>query len=188
MLMSTTETRAIDGPGGGADAKSARPLSFDRSIGVVGSVESSSRLLQTRQTSAEGVVGSKGTHYLMSGAISQRLSTPCNMCKCFILYDLQSYCENRLCNDYTPLTVFMNYATISLTMRPKHKRILRLRQLRRARELTQAQMAAKVGLHINQYSLIENGKSTPGLDTAKVIAAAFNEPVERVFEYVEVPA
>lgn len=73
-------------------------------------------------------------------------------------------------------------------MRPKHRKVLRLRQLRRARELTQGDMAKRVGIHINAYNAIETGRSTPSLDTAKDIAAVFGEPVEQVFDYVEVPA
>jgi DNA-binding XRE family transcriptional regulator len=73
-------------------------------------------------------------------------------------------------------------------MRPKHKRVLRLRQLRRARELTQAELAGRVGIHPNAYNAIEKGRSVPSLDTAKNIAAVFGEPVETVFGYVEVPA
>jgi putative transcriptional regulator len=72
-------------------------------------------------------------------------------------------------------------------MRRKHrKRILRLRQLRRARELTQAQMAAVVGIGLNAYNAIETGRATPSLTTAKTIAQVFTRPVEEVFEYVEV--
>jgi putative transcriptional regulator len=73
-------------------------------------------------------------------------------------------------------------------MRPKHHRVLRLRQLRRARELTQADMAKRVGIHINAYNAIEKGRATPSLVTAKAIAEVFSEPIERVFEQVEVSA
>jgi putative transcriptional regulator len=70
-------------------------------------------------------------------------------------------------------------------MRRKHlKRVLRLRQLRRARELTQAEMASLVGIGINAYNAIETGRATPNLATAKAIAKVFGRPVEEVFEYV----
>lgn len=72
-------------------------------------------------------------------------------------------------------------------MRKKNK-VMRLRQLRRARELTQVELAKRVGIHVNAYNAIEKGRATPSLDTAKDIAAVFGEPIERVFEYVEVPA
>ncbi len=72
-------------------------------------------------------------------------------------------------------------------MRPKPHRVLRLRQLRRLRELTLEQTAAKVGLTLNAYHAIETGKSTPTLDTAQRIATFFGQPIERVFELVEVP-
>jgi putative transcriptional regulator len=81
-----------------------------------------------------------------------------------------------------------HYATIALDMRKKHRKVLRLRQLRRARELTQVQIARKVGIHVNAYNAIETGRSTPSLDTARSIAGLFGQPVEQVFEYVEVPA
>jgi putative transcriptional regulator len=73
-------------------------------------------------------------------------------------------------------------------MRQKHKRVMRLRQLRRARELTQVEIAKRVGIHRNAYNAIEKGRSEPGLETAKKIAAVFQQPVEHVFAYVEVPA
>ena len=74
-------------------------------------------------------------------------------------------------------------------MRPNHhKLVLRLRQLRRHRELTQADMAKRVGIHINAYNAIEKGRATPALDTAQRIALVFpGETVDSVFEYVEVP-
>jgi putative transcriptional regulator len=73
-------------------------------------------------------------------------------------------------------------------MRKKHTTVLRLRQLRRARELTQVEIAKRVGIHVNAYNAIEKGRSTPSLDTARALANVFGEPVEHVFEYVEVPA
>lgn len=73
-------------------------------------------------------------------------------------------------------------------MKAKPKRVMRLRQLRRARELTQVQMAKRVGLTTGAYNAIEKGKAVPALDNAKAIAAVFGEPVETVFDYVEVPA
>lgn len=71
-------------------------------------------------------------------------------------------------------------------MRLKHKRVLRLRQLRRARELTQTQMAAKAGIALSNYSAIETGRQNPNLVTAKAIAEVFGESIETVFEYVQV--
>jgi putative transcriptional regulator len=73
-------------------------------------------------------------------------------------------------------------------MRPKHRRILRLRQLRKERDWTQQQMADRVGLHVNAYNGIETGRTNPSLENAKAIAKVFNLPVDQVFDYVEVPA
>ena len=73
-------------------------------------------------------------------------------------------------------------------MRPKHRKILRLRQLRKSRDWTLKHAAARAGLHINTYSAIELGKTTPSLDNAKTIAALYDKPVEEVFGYVEVPS
>jgi putative transcriptional regulator len=73
-------------------------------------------------------------------------------------------------------------------MRKKHNTVLRLRQLRRMRELTQVEIAKKVGIHVNAYCAIEKGHATPSLTTARAIADVFGESVERVFDYVEVPA
>lgn len=73
-------------------------------------------------------------------------------------------------------------------MRQKHRKVLRLRQLRREREWTQAKIAARVGIHINAYRMIELGQAVPNLDTARAIAKVFDQPIEQVFDYVEVPA
>lgn len=68
------------------------------------------------------------------------------------------------------------------------RRVLRLRQLRRGREMTQAELAQRVGLATPTISSIEKGAIKPSLDKAIAIAAVFGRPVEEVFEYVEVPA
>lgn len=79
-----------------------------------------------------------------------------------------------------------HFATIALAMRQKHKTILRLRQLRRARELTQQQIAKRVGIHVNAYGAIEKGKAVPSLNTAREIAKVFGESIEHVFDRIEV--
>lgn len=63
-----------------------------------------------------------------------------------------------------------------------------LRRLRREREMTQAQLARRVGLKTTQISSIESGSRNPSLDKAREIAAVFGLPIEQVFGYVEVPA
>lgn len=71
-------------------------------------------------------------------------------------------------------------------MRQKTRKVLRLRQLRRAREMTQATLAEKVGLQTQSYCLIENGRPT-SLATATKLAQVFGLPIEEVFALVEVP-
>lgn len=70
----------------------------------------------------------------------------------------------------------------------KARKVLRLRQLRRSREMTQADLAKRVGLHLSTISGIEKGTTQPSFKTAVDIAAVFGEPAEQVFSYVEVPA
>ena len=65
---------------------------------------------------------------------------------------------------------------------------MRLRQLRRQREMTQAQLAKRVGIPRSSICLFEKGLRQPNLEDARAIAAVFGEPVELVFDYVEVPA
>lgn len=73
-------------------------------------------------------------------------------------------------------------------MRRKARKILRLRQLRKGREMTQADLAKLVGMERSSIYSIEAGRSKPSLDRAIDIARVFNTPVEEVFSYVEVPA
>jgi putative transcriptional regulator len=65
---------------------------------------------------------------------------------------------------------------------------MRLRQLRRERELTQGELGRRVSLSTASISAIEAGRQTPPVDKAIEIAAFFGKPVEEVFGYVEVPA
>lgn len=71
-------------------------------------------------------------------------------------------------------------------MRRKTRTVLRLRQLRRSREMTQADLAERVGLPRSTICLIEKGLRQPALDDARAIAAVFGESIEQVFNYVEV--
>jgi putative transcriptional regulator len=73
-------------------------------------------------------------------------------------------------------------------MAQKARRVMRLRQLRRQREMTQAQLAKRVGMPRTSICLIEKGQRQPSLDNARAIAAVFGESVEQVFDYVEVSA
>ena len=71
-------------------------------------------------------------------------------------------------------------------MRQKTRKVLRLRQLRRAREMTQATLAREVGIATVSLCLIENGRPT-SLATATKLAQVFGLSIEEVFALVEVP-
>jgi len=68
----------------------------------------------------------------------------------------------------------------------KKRKVLRLRQLRRAREMTQAALGARVGLDTTTISQIESGTREPSLKKARALAAEFGVSVEDAFSYVEV--
>jgi putative transcriptional regulator len=68
------------------------------------------------------------------------------------------------------------------------RKVLRLRQLRREREMTQAQLAERIGVGTSFISEIESGEVKPSLDNALALAKVFNCTVDELFEYVEVPA
>jgi putative transcriptional regulator len=60
----------------------------------------------------------------------------------------------------------------------------RIRTLRfHANEMTQAELAAKVGVTRQTIITIENGKYCPSLELAFRIAAAFGVRIEEVFSY-----
>ena len=60
----------------------------------------------------------------------------------------------------------------------------RIRALRfNANEMTQAELAAKVGVTRQTIITIENGKYSPSLELAFRIAAAFGVRIEEVFSY-----
>ena len=67
-------------------------------------------------------------------------------------------------------------------------KFLRLRQLRRSRDMTQAELGQRVQLKASTIHAIEWGLSRPSFDKGLEIAAVFGLPVEEVFSYVEVPA
>lgn len=61
-----------------------------------------------------------------------------------------------------------------------------LRALRfAAGEMTQAQLADRVGLTRQTIIAIEQGKYSPSLEVAFQIARVFGVPLERVFQYPE---
>ena len=70
----------------------------------------------------------------------------------------------------------------------KKRKVLRLRQLRRAREMTQADLGARVGLDTSTISQIESGTRDPSLKKARAIATVFGVSIEDLFGDVEIPA
>ncbi len=65
---------------------------------------------------------------------------------------------------------------------------MRLRQLRRAKELTQAALGRRVGLDAVTISMIENGSRKPSIDSAKALAQELGVSIEEMLSHVEVPA
>jgi DNA-binding XRE family transcriptional regulator len=68
------------------------------------------------------------------------------------------------------------------------RKVLKLRQLRRAREMSQDALGKRVGLDKTTISMIESGDRKPAVDKALALAAEFGVSVEDAFSYVEVPA
>ena len=63
--------------------------------------------------------------------------------------------------------------------------ITKIHELRRANKVSQAELAAAVGIRRETLSLLENGKYNPSLLLAMRIAKYFDKPVEEVFELAE---
>lgn len=60
----------------------------------------------------------------------------------------------------------------------------RLRELRfHSQEMTQAELAAKVGVTRQTIIAIEQGKYSPSLEAAFQIARVFGVPLEEAFQY-----
>ncbi|QNL19381.1 helix-turn-helix transcriptional regulator [Hyphobacterium sp. CCMP332] len=60
----------------------------------------------------------------------------------------------------------------------------RLRELRfHSQEMTQAELATKVGVTRQTIIAIEQGKYSPSLEVAFQIAAVFGVPLEEAFQY-----
>lgn len=62
----------------------------------------------------------------------------------------------------------------------------RIRQERKARGLTQQQLAELVGMDTGHLSRVEHGKAVPSINAVKKIADALGLPIARVF--ADVPA
>lgn len=59
----------------------------------------------------------------------------------------------------------------------------RIRELRAAHNLTQQDLADRIGLTRQTVIAIEQDKYSPSLETAFKIALVFNVPLEQVFQY-----
>lgn len=68
----------------------------------------------------------------------------------------------------------------------RRRKVLRLRQLRRAREMSQADLGRRVGLGKATICQIERGNRQPSLPKARALAAEFGLPIEEILSYVEV--
>jgi len=60
----------------------------------------------------------------------------------------------------------------------------RIRELRKARGLTQEQLAEMVGVEQKHVSRLELGKSFPTIERLEKLAEAFNVPLRDFFDYV----
>ncbi len=60
----------------------------------------------------------------------------------------------------------------------------RIRELRfHTQEMTQAELARRIGVTRQTVIAIEQGRYSPSLETAFQIAEAFNQPLDAVFQY-----
>lgn len=65
----------------------------------------------------------------------------------------------------------------------------RIRELRfHAGEMTQAQLAEKIGVTRQTVNAIEQGKYSPSLESAFQIAEVFGVGLEEVFQYGDAPS
>ena len=58
-----------------------------------------------------------------------------------------------------------------------------LKELREKKKLTQSQVAEKIGITQQGYSLIETGTVKPSLETALKISALLKAPVNKIFSF-----
>ena len=59
----------------------------------------------------------------------------------------------------------------------------RIREVRKARQLSQERLAEKVGLEPKQISRIEGGKSSPSMDTLEAIARELQVDMKDLLDY-----
>lgn len=60
---------------------------------------------------------------------------------------------------------------------------MRIREVRKARQLSQEKLAEKVGVDPKQISRIEGGKSAPSLDTLEAIAKHLQVEIRELFDF-----
>lgn len=63
--------------------------------------------------------------------------------------------------------------------------ITKIHELRRARKMSQSELAEAVGVRRETLSHLENGKYVPSLKLAMDVAKVFGKTVEEVFEFIE---
>jgi len=70
--------------------------------------------------------------------------------------------------------------------RPKMRVLNQIRSLRFHRaEMTQQELADRIGVSRQTVNAIEGGKYSPSLEVAFLIARVFEQPLEAVFQYEE---
>jgi putative transcriptional regulator len=61
----------------------------------------------------------------------------------------------------------------------------RIKELRKAANLTQAELAEKAGYSTNFMALLESGERKPSLETLIAISMALNAPIKELFTFKE---
>jgi transcriptional regulator with XRE-family HTH domain len=59
----------------------------------------------------------------------------------------------------------------------------RVKQLRRAKHLTQAQVAERLDMSINYISQIETGEASPSFETIVKLAKGLEVPIRELFDF-----
>ena len=72
-------------------------------------------------------------------------------------------------------------------MELKHRIGLRVREIRKARGLTQETVADLMGRSVDAISLLERGKIAPGLDTLDALSKGLGVPLRDLLDYDDKP-
>ena len=70
-----------------------------------------------------------------------------------------------------------------MVMKLQEKLGERIRELRKARKITQAILAEKTDLSDNFIGLLERGKTAPSLETLERISKALKVPIKELFDF-----